>query len=104
MPCNIFLGLADVDVLEERHSSANMSKFVPDKLTRSQRKRVRRRKLKEAASRRRKIIGPLLPSTLEDNEDTKGEPSNTEKEQPHVNNNETAQALEDSHIDKPGEF
>lgn len=31
------------------------------KLTRSQRKRIRKKKLKEAASSRRKIIGPVLP-------------------------------------------
>ncbi|CAA7387696.1 unnamed protein product [Spirodela intermedia] len=40
----------------------------PRRLTRSQRKRLRKRKLKEAApvaasGRRRKIIGPLLPSS-----------------------------------------
>lgn len=41
----------------------------PRRLTRSQRKRLRKRKLKEEASaaasgRRRKIIGPLLPSSV----------------------------------------
>ncbi|CAL9116997.1 unnamed protein product [Musa acuminata var. zebrina] len=36
------------------------------KLTRAQRKRIRKRKLKEAASVRRKIIGPLLPSSDQD--------------------------------------
>ncbi|KAB1214925.1 Serine carboxypeptidase-like 18 [Morella rubra] len=35
----------------------------PEKLTRAQRKRLRKKKLKEDASRRVKIIGPLLPST-----------------------------------------
>ncbi|KAL3526904.1 hypothetical protein ACH5RR_011560 [Cinchona calisaya] len=38
----------------------------PKKLTRAQRKRLRRKKLKEAASRRSKIIGPLLPTTASD--------------------------------------
>ncbi|KAL0395840.1 UNVERIFIED_CONTAM: Pathogenesis-related protein 1 [Sesamum calycinum] len=33
------------------------------KLTRAQRKRLRKKKLKEAASQRRKIIGPLLPGS-----------------------------------------
>lgn len=36
------------------------------KLTRAQRKRLRKRKLKEAASHRRKIIGPLLPGSNDD--------------------------------------
>ncbi|KAK4584909.1 hypothetical protein RGQ29_022540 [Quercus rubra] len=35
------------------------------KLTRAQRKRLRKKKLKEDASRRGKMIGPLLPSTKE---------------------------------------
>lgn len=34
----------------------------PKNLTRAQRKRLRRKKLKEAASNRRKFIGPMLPS------------------------------------------
>ncbi|KAJ8627654.1 hypothetical protein MRB53_020961 [Persea americana] len=81
---------SDYDNVEERNALADASDCMSDKLTRSQRKRIRRRKLKEAASRRRKIIGPLLPST---DEDTKGEPSNLEKEK---------QLHEDSCIDKPG--
>lgn len=36
------------------------------KLTRAQRKRLRMKKLKEDASRRGKIIGPLLPSSNDD--------------------------------------
>ena len=36
------------------------------KLTRAQRKRLRKKKLKEDASRRGKIIGPLLPSSNDD--------------------------------------
>ncbi|GMH06351.1 hypothetical protein Nepgr_008191 [Nepenthes gracilis] len=36
------------------------------KLTRAQRKRIRKKKLKEAAAHRRKIIGPLLPPTGND--------------------------------------
>ncbi|XP_059295205.1 uncharacterized protein LOC132048315 [Lycium ferocissimum] len=38
----------------------------PEKLTRAQRKRIRRKKLKEAASRRQDIIGPLLPTVESD--------------------------------------
>lgn len=37
------------------------------KLTRAQRKRLRKSKLKEAASQRRKIIGPLLPASNDHN-------------------------------------
>ncbi|KAH6824952.1 hypothetical protein C2S53_008215 [Perilla frutescens var. hirtella] len=42
------------------------------KLTRAQRKRLRKRKLKEAASRRRKIIGPLLPGSNNDVDHSRG--------------------------------
>ncbi|KAM5576838.1 hypothetical protein ABKV19_007598 [Rosa sericea] len=38
------------------------------KLTRAQRKRLRKKKLKEDASRRKQIIGPLLPSTVGEGE------------------------------------
>ncbi|PRQ48232.1 hypothetical protein RchiOBHm_Chr2g0108411 [Rosa chinensis] len=38
------------------------------KLTRAQRKRLRKKKLKEDASRRRQIIGPLLPLTVGEGE------------------------------------
>lgn len=55
----------------ERNSSGDTSECVTPKPTRAQRKRVRKRKLKEVASHRRKIIGPLLPST---DEDSIGEP------------------------------
>ncbi|XP_049357787.1 uncharacterized protein LOC125822435 isoform X2 [Solanum verrucosum] len=40
-----------------------------EKLTRAQRKRIRRKKLKEASSRRQNIIGPLLPTEEIDRED-----------------------------------
>lgn len=36
------------------------------RLTRAQRKRLRKKKLKEAAPQRRKIIGPLLPGSSDD--------------------------------------
>ena len=39
------------------------------KLTRAQRKRLRKKKLKEDASRRGKMIGPLLPSMKEVGDD-----------------------------------
>lgn len=47
------------------YSSDGIDEGAPEKLTRAQRKRIRKRKLKEAASSRRKIIGPLLPSEYE---------------------------------------
>ncbi|KAG8373839.1 hypothetical protein BUALT_Bualt11G0066900 [Buddleja alternifolia] len=37
-----------------------------EKLSRAQRKRLRKKKLKEAATRRRKIVGPLLPGSSDD--------------------------------------
>ncbi|XP_057981905.1 uncharacterized protein LOC131167106 [Malania oleifera] len=46
----------------------------PKKLTRAQRKRLRKQKLKEEASRRRKIIGPLLLSTSQDDAFQHGPP------------------------------
>jgi len=43
-------------------SSDDEGECGPQKLTRAQRKRIRKKKVKEAAaSRRRKLIGPLLP-------------------------------------------
>ncbi|KAG9440604.1 hypothetical protein H6P81_020769 [Aristolochia fimbriata] len=53
--------IPDVDDLEKESSSDDMAEPVPQKLTRAQRKRIRRRKMKESSSSRRKIIGPLLP-------------------------------------------
>ncbi|XP_077217036.1 uncharacterized protein LOC143851469 [Tasmannia lanceolata] len=71
--------IPDADDLEKGNSSSDTNEFaLPQKLTRAQRKRVRRKKLKEAASCRRKIIGPLLPSPCE-NLDC--EPSYPQKEQ-----------------------
>ena len=49
------------------------------KLTRAQRKRLRKKKLKEDASRRGNIIGPLLPS--------EGEAGDVETEPPDVRRN-----------------
>ncbi|ONI02733.1 hypothetical protein PRUPE_6G218900 [Prunus persica] len=40
----------------------------PQRLTRAQRKRLRKKKLKEDASRRRELIGPLLPPTVDQGE------------------------------------
>ncbi|MCE3215737.1 hypothetical protein HAX54_003311 [Datura stramonium] len=50
----------------------------PEKLTRAQRKRIRRNKLKEAASRRQNIIGPLLPT--EESDDKSVNVSTTDEE------------------------
>ncbi|GAB4849112.1 hypothetical protein Ancab_003920 [Ancistrocladus abbreviatus] len=47
-------------------SSDHSDECGPEKLSRAQRKRIRRKKLKEAATHRRKLIGPVLPSTSED--------------------------------------
>ncbi|CAH9089894.1 unnamed protein product [Cuscuta epithymum] len=62
------LDLVPDDFEKERSSSSSSSSSDEEggceaqKLTRAQRKRIRRTKLKEAASRRQKIIGPLLPN------------------------------------------
>ena len=57
----------------EREAETNFSASSEDddelgsqKLTRAQRKRLRTKKLKEAASHRRQIIGPELPPTGDD--------------------------------------
>lgn len=42
---------------DEEHESET------EKLTRAQRKRIRKKKLREEAMRRGKLIGPLLPTT-----------------------------------------
>ncbi|KDO78932.1 hypothetical protein CISIN_1g0288231mg, partial [Citrus sinensis] len=44
----------------------------PEKLTRAQRKRLRKKKLKEDARRRRNIIGPLLPTTRDGDSSGRG--------------------------------
>ncbi|KAB2617710.1 hypothetical protein D8674_013579 [Pyrus ussuriensis x Pyrus communis] len=66
----------EADGLGESGSSATSSEddgndeSEAQRLTRAQRKRLRKKKLKEDASRRREIIGPLLPSATDqcDNE------------------------------------
>ncbi|KAK4584881.1 hypothetical protein RGQ29_022526 [Quercus rubra] len=61
------------DDLEKSSCSASDvnddSESGQQKLTRAQRKRLRKKKLKEDASRRGKMIGPLLPSTKEVGDD-----------------------------------
>ncbi|KAF8404859.1 hypothetical protein HHK36_009749 [Tetracentron sinense] len=59
------------DELEEGNSSTSVDEdeSAPQKLSRAQRKRLRKKKLKETASRRRKLIGPQLPSTDADSND-----------------------------------
>ncbi|XP_019182977.1 PREDICTED: uncharacterized protein LOC109177932 isoform X2 [Ipomoea nil] len=59
------LDLVPDEYENERSSSSSASDdheggCEPQKLTRAQRKRIRRKKMKEAASRRQNIIGPLL--------------------------------------------
>ncbi|XP_072971510.1 uncharacterized protein [Typha angustifolia] len=58
----------DGDYVEKECSPSSASDSDPKKLTRAQRKRLRKRKLKETAFTRRKIIGPLLPSTYQGQE------------------------------------
>ena len=67
------------------------------KLTRAQRKRLRKKKLKIDASRRGQIIGPLLPAPVDD--DNVG----LEKESPTVRRN-AAQEPASETSEKPGEI
>lgn len=55
------------------------------KLTRAQRKRLRKRKLKEANSRRRKIIGPLLPASEDDTDGNANDVSNAPEQNAAAN-------------------
>ncbi|PKA49607.1 hypothetical protein AXF42_Ash004148 [Apostasia shenzhenica] len=50
------------------NDSENGGESKSQRLTRAQRKRIRRRKLKEAASVQRKFIGPMLPPGYGDDE------------------------------------
>ncbi|XP_042972356.1 uncharacterized protein LOC122304260 isoform X1 [Carya illinoinensis] len=75
----------------------------PQQLTRAQRKRLRKKKLKEDACRRGKIIGPLLPSTRNDVGDRGGGDGDVvEKEPPAVRRSATENKL-DATTSKSGE-
>ncbi|KAK4346685.1 hypothetical protein RND71_033024 [Anisodus tanguticus] len=67
------------DELEDGRGSSSSGDQASEKLTRAQRKRIRRKKLKEAASRRQNIIGPLLPT---EESDGKGKNVSTTEEEP----------------------
>ncbi|KAL6512880.1 hypothetical protein OROHE_019670 [Orobanche hederae] len=64
--------------IEERYSSPSSGhdnegdNGGTEKLTRAKRKRLRKRKLKEAALQPRKIIGPLLPGSYDGKNDVVG--------------------------------
>nr|KAJ0187930.1 hypothetical protein LSAT_V11C900456630 [Lactuca sativa] len=51
---------------EKRKRTSQHDELGSQKLTRAQRKRLRTKKLKEAASHRRQIIGLELPPTVDD--------------------------------------
>ncbi|WOH10203.1 hypothetical protein DCAR_0729668 [Daucus carota subsp. sativus] len=53
----------DVTNLSSSSSDGDGDVGGQQKLTRAQRKRLRKKKLRQAASQRRPIIGPLLPTT-----------------------------------------
>ncbi|KAJ4962449.1 hypothetical protein NE237_022388 [Protea cynaroides] len=61
--CDISKGDEEVAEEEKNSESESDSECTARNLSRSQRKRLRRKKLKQAASSRRRIIGPMLPST-----------------------------------------
>lgn len=82
-------------------SSGHESEWGPQKLTRAQRKRLRKKKLKDAASRRRKIIGPLMPQP-ETSIDSSAGGNTLEKEPSPVRCNAAAEKL-DNETEKPGE-
>ncbi|KAL6952481.1 hypothetical protein U1Q18_050628 [Sarracenia purpurea var. burkii] len=68
---NLLRDCLNVDHISEESGSSSSSdddegECGSQKLTRAQRKRLRKRKLKRASSHRRKIIGPLLPTNSDD--------------------------------------
>lgn len=72
-PVNMLRDCFNVDNIsdelgESGSSSEGEGECGPQKLTRAQRKRLRKKKIKEGASRRRKIIGPLLPTPSDDHD------------------------------------
>lgn len=81
------------DELEEDRGSSSSgdqeTNHGPDKLTRAQRKRIRRKKLKEASSRRQNIIGPLLPTEESDLEGVNVSTPDEEPQGVRQNANET---------------
>ncbi|XP_058186366.1 uncharacterized protein LOC131303493 [Rhododendron vialii] len=67
-PINILQNCLDTDLISDEFGKSGCSSSSddggecgPQKLTRAQRKRIRKKKVREAASHRRKLIGPLLP-------------------------------------------
>ncbi|CDP02621.1 unnamed protein product [Coffea canephora] len=93
------------DLDEDRGSTASTDadegeENGPKKLTRAQRKRLRKKKLKEAASRRRKIIGPLLPDTSENGTAEVGGGGVVEEEPQGVRGN-AAERDDHARADKP---
>ncbi|XP_010316026.1 uncharacterized protein [Solanum lycopersicum] len=88
--------LANMDELEEDRGSSSSgdqeTNHGPDKLTRAQRKRIRRKKLKEASSRRQNIIGPLLPTEESDLEGVNVSTPDEEPQGVRQNANETDDA------------
>ncbi|XP_069150705.1 uncharacterized protein [Solanum lycopersicum] len=85
------------DELEEDRGSSSSgdqeTNHGPDKLTRAQRKRIRRKKLKEASSRRQNIIGPLLPTEESDLEGVNVSTPDEEPQGVRQNANETDSCL-----------
>lgn len=81
------------DELEENWGSSSSgeqeSDHGPEKLTRAQRKRIRRKKLKKAASRRQNIIGPLLPTEESDDKSVNVSKTDEEPQGVRENANET---------------
>ncbi|CAN4083051.1 unnamed protein product [Withania somnifera] len=86
------LDLIPDELEDDRGSSSSShqeSDHGPEKLTRAQRKRIRRKKLKEAASRRQNIIGPLLPTQESDGKGVNVSTTNEEPQGVRENANET---------------
>ncbi|KAG2724108.1 hypothetical protein I3760_01G002800 [Carya illinoinensis] len=75
----------------------------PQQLTRAQRKRLRKKKLKEDACRRGKIIGPLLPSTRNDVGDLGGGDGDVVEKEPPAVRRSAAENKLDATTNKSGE-
>ncbi|KAK6923942.1 hypothetical protein RJ641_010142 [Dillenia turbinata] len=94
-------GTPSVDDLEDGGSSSSGEedgRCDSNKLTRSQRKRLRKKKLKEASAQRRRFIGPLLPSSAS----TDNQSNLNNEESPYVRQNASEKLPNITDYDTPG--
>ncbi|KAF5463621.1 hypothetical protein F2P56_013779 [Juglans regia] len=107
-PVNVLREDFDADLIPETGYSTSDDNgdgepVRPQQLTRAQRKRLRKKKLKEDACRRGKIIGPLLPSTSDDVGDPGGGDGDVVEKEPPAVRHSAAENKLDATTNKSGE-